>query len=113
MTNPVLSSEATLALTVVVVLGGVGFARWFWRPASSPDPWGREVEDALEREEALPLCPHCLAPQERETWFCAECGSSIGKYNNVDPYLYVFSLGDFFRNLFAGEPALPHWSESG
>jgi hypothetical protein len=96
------SPEAVFAVVVLVALGAFRIIRWFQKAASSPDPWGPEVEAALQREDTLPLCPHCLAPQQQETWFCGECGNSIGKYNNLNPYLYAFSLGDLFRNATAG-----------
>ena len=91
------SPEAVFAIVVLVALGAFQLIRWLRKAASSPDPWSQEVEEALQKEDALPLCPHCLAPQEQETWFCGECGNSIGPYNNLNPYLYIFSLGDLFR----------------
>jgi hypothetical protein len=96
------SPETVFAIVVLLALAAFRLVRWLRREASSPDPWGKEVDEALRREDTLPLCPHCLAPQERETWFCEECGSSIGAYNNLNPYLYAFSLGDLFRNGATG-----------
>ncbi len=96
------SSGAVIAALAVVALVVVLIIRWIRRAAPRPDPWGEEIERAVQEEDAVPLCPHCLAPQESDTWFCPACGSSIGPYNNVNPYLYAFSLGDLFRNGTTG-----------
>lgn len=37
-------------------------------------------------------------PQEPGAWFCGNCGSAVGPYNNLMPYLNVFSEGEVFRN---------------
>ncbi len=96
------SSGAVIAALAVVALVVVLIIRWIRRAVPRPDPWGEEIERAVQEEDAVPLCPHCLAPQESDTWFCPACGSSIGPYNNVNPYLYAFSLGDLFRNGTTG-----------
>jgi len=89
--------EVMIVVMAVLVFALVRLVRWIQRAAPRPDPWDKEIEEAVQAEDAVPLCPHCLAPQEPETWFCAECGCSVGPYNNVNPYLYLFSLGDLFR----------------
>ena len=70
----------------------------FWTAPVLPDPWPREVEDAVRSPEALPVCHRCLTPQDSPTWFCPECGTAVGPYNNIMPYLYIFSLGEVFRS---------------
>lgn len=94
--------EVMFAVVAVLTFTVIRLVRWIRQAAPQPDPWDKEVEDAVQAEDAVPLCPHCLAPQEPETWFCAECGCSVGRYNNVNPYLFAFSLGDLFRNGTAG-----------
>ena len=74
------------------------FCHWLLSCPRSPDPWGVEVEEAVEREEAVPVCPHCLAPQEHNGWFCPECGSTSGQYGNYLPNVYIFSIGDAVRS---------------
>jgi len=94
--------EVMIAVIAVLVFAVVRLVRWIQQAAPRPDPWDKEIEEAVQAEDAVPLCPHCLAPQAPETWFCAECGSSVGLYNNVNPYLYAFSVGDLFRNGTTG-----------
>ena len=86
-----------IALAAVLVFAVAWAVRWIRGAIPAPDPWSEEVEQAVQAKDAVPLCPHCLAPQSPETWFCAECGCSIGPYNNLNPYLYLFSVGDLFR----------------
>ena len=91
-------------IAVAAVLGCVVLlvVRWIREVVPPPNPWDEEVERAVQAEDAVPLCPHCLAPQEPETWFCAGCGCSVGPYNNLNPYLYLFSVGDLFRTGVSG-----------
>jgi len=70
---------------------------WLMQAERTPDPWGPEVEAALESRDAVPLCPHCLAPQEHLGWFWPECGSTIGQYCNYLPAVWIFSVGEAFR----------------
>jgi len=94
--------EVMFAVVVVLAFAVVRLVRWIQQAAPQPDPWDKEIEEAVQAEDAVSLCPHCLAPQESETWFCAECGCSIGPYNNLNPYLYLFSVGDLFRAGVSG-----------
>jgi len=87
---------------VIVILGilVVVFYRillWLMEAARTPDPWGPEVEGSLDGPEATPVCPHCLAPQVHNGWFCPECGSTVGPYCNWLPGVYIFSIGEAFR----------------
>ncbi len=67
-----------------------------WAP-TTPDLWSTDEDEAVQQPEAVPLCPHCLSLQEEEREFCAACGSATGLYNNLNPYLYIFSLGEVLR----------------
>jgi hypothetical protein len=71
---------------------------WVREAPAKPDPWDAEVERQLAESEALEVCPHCLTPQPPNAWFCGHCGSAVGPYNNMMPYLNVFSEGEVFRN---------------
>jgi len=70
---------------------------WLQKGPRTPDPWGKEVEDALEQGEAPPLCHHCLAPQEHNGWFCPECGATVGPYAYYLPWVKAFSQGEVLR----------------
>jgi len=56
------------------------------------------VEAALNQGEAVPLCHHCLTPQEHNGWFCPVCGSTTGPYCNYLPYVCIFSQGEALRS---------------
>ena len=86
-----------LAIFGLVCAAIYGFCKWLSTGPRSPDPWGEEVEKAVEAEEAVPVCPHCLTPQAHEGWFCPECGSVSGQYSNYLPNVYIFSIGEAVR----------------
>ena len=89
--------------------GGLVFAA-FWRfivwvreAPTTPDPWDAEVEHQLSEPEAVEVCPHCLTEQSPTAWFCMGCGRAIGPYNNLMPYVQIFSEGEVFRNGTSGQ----------
>ncbi len=95
-----LSPETTIGALGILGLFSAAvytFCRWLFTAPLTPDPWGAEVEQAVEGEGAVPLCPHCLAPQEHNGWFCPECGSTVGPYSNYLPAVYIFSIGEAVR----------------
>lgn len=68
------------------------------QPELTPDPWGPEVEQAIQEPDAMPVCVRCFTPQEYHQWFCPECGSAAGPFNNSMPFVMLFSEGEVFRN---------------
>ena len=96
---PATPGETVGALAILVLCGAALYAFWRWLFACprTPDPWSAEVEQAVEGQAAVPVCPHCLAPQEHNGWFCPECGSTTGQYSNYLPFVYLFSIGDAVR----------------
>ena len=89
-------------------VGGLVFAA-FWRfivwirdAPVKPDPWDAEVEQKVSGPEAVEVCPHCLTEQPPAAWFCKGCGRAVGPYNNLMPYLQIFSEGEVFRNGVSG-----------
>ena len=90
----------------VAVLGVAGLSlAAFWRlilwvraATPKPEPWGAEVEASLQSEDATPICHRCLTPHSNVAWFCEHCGSAVGTYNNLMPFVYVFSQGEVLRN---------------
>lgn len=86
-----------LAVAIIVPLG-MRCADWIRDLPVPPDPWDAEIASNLESPEATPVCHHCFSPQEHDRWFCPDCGTATGPYNNVMPYLAVFSRGEVLRN---------------
>jgi len=64
---------------------------------TTPDPWDDQVAAAMENDDAVPLCHHCLAPHSAAADFCPECGAAVGEYTNWLPYPYLFSVGHALR----------------
>ncbi|MGO8926823.1 MAG: hypothetical protein ACLQU3_08035 [Limisphaerales bacterium] len=97
---PSTPEEQIGALAILGLVGAAiyAFCHWLLACPRTPDPWGNEVEQSVEGEDAVPLCPHCLAPQQHNGWFCPECGSTSGQYGNYLPSVYIFSLGDAVRS---------------
>ncbi len=94
MNSPETTVGVLAAILLVVIVGGRLLAVWFRGPVK-PDPWGAEVSQALV--EAPPLCLHCQTPHSEAACFCPNCGAAVGEFNNVSPYLYIFSLGEALR----------------
>jgi hypothetical protein len=96
--------SALLALVILTATGLLIYRLVLWLAAAvrTPDPWGQEVEEAVEREDAVPLCDHCLCPQEHNGWFCPNCGATVGRYSNYLPFVYPFSLGEGLRAAIEG-----------
>jgi hypothetical protein len=65
---------------------------------STPDPWGTEIAESLEEPDATPICHRCLTAYSNDSWFCKDCGTAVGPYNNWMPYVCVFSQGEILRN---------------
>ncbi len=84
-----------LAVLVIAIYRIIG---WVMEAPRTADPWGPEIDELLDREETLPLCDNCLAPQEHNGWFCPECGCTVGPYCNYLPYVYLFSQGELLRS---------------
>jgi ribosomal protein L40E len=78
------------------------FIVWIREAPTTPDPWDAEVEQQLSEPEAVEVCPHCFTEQPPTAWFCARCGSAVGPYNNLMPYVQIFSEGEVFRNGTSG-----------
>lgn len=74
-----------------------GIRAW-WRSLDRPDPWPADVDAAVRASDAIPVCHHCATPYELPVWFCPVCGTAVGPYNNVLPYIYIFSIGEGLRS---------------
>ena len=71
--------------------------RW-WRELDTPDPWPSDIDAAVRAPNAIPVCHHCTTPCELPVWFCPACGAAIGQYNNVLPFIRIFSIGEALRS---------------
>ena len=94
------NNEHLLAALVILGICGMAiyrFVHWVMEAPCTVDPWGKETAEAVTADTAVPLCHHCLAPQEHNGWFCPECGATVGPYCNYMPYLYIFSQGEVLR----------------
>ncbi len=94
------SNEIMVAALVILGICGLAIYRvvlWLMEAPRTPDPWGDEIDKTLNEDEAVPLCHHCLTPQEHNGWFCPECGATVGPYSNYLPYVNIFSQGEVLR----------------
>ena len=87
-----------VALAVLAVLLAWRAIVWFMQIPVPPDPWGQEIEKALHDPEAVEVCHRCFDPVTPGSWFCQHCGCAVGPYNNLMPYIDVFSQGEVLRN---------------
>lgn len=74
-----------------------GIKAW-WHSFDSPDLWPEELDIAVRSPDAVPVCHHCMTPCVYHTWFCPVCGAAIGPYNNILPFIRVFSMGEVMRS---------------
>lgn len=88
-----------VALVILAILAVVIYRviLWLMEAKRTPDPWGDEIDKALDQDDAVPLCHHCLTPQQHNGWFCPECGATVGPYCNYLPFVYLFSQGEVLR----------------
>jgi ribosomal protein L40E len=96
-----------------MIVGGLGlgllalavlwrFIAWIRDAPRTPDPWDAAVEEELKNPDIQQICHRCMAPQEPDAWFCKHCGAAVGPYNNLMPFLNVFSEGEVLRNGVGG-----------
>ncbi len=90
-------------ITFLVLTGLWRLIVWVREAPVKPDPWDAGVEQKLSEPEAVEVCPHCLTQQPPTAWFCSHCGKAVGPYNNLMPFVNVFSEGEVFRNGASGQ----------
>ena len=84
-----------------------------WWGRIPPDPWPAEVDESVRRDEAVMICHRCFAPQRHARWLCATCGAAVGPYNNVLPYILIFSMGEVFRSCMGSDARFTLLTASG
>jgi hypothetical protein len=90
-------------MTFLFLTGLWRLIAWVREAPIKPDPWDAEVEQKLSDPEAVEICPHCLTEQPPTAWFCSHCGKAVGPYNNLMPFVNVFSEGEVLRNGATGQ----------
>jgi hypothetical protein len=98
--NLIVAGLATGGLVLAALWRLVG---WVREAPVKPDPWDHAIELKLQAPETTEACPHCSTPQSPGAWFCPHCGKAVGPYNNLMPYVQVFSEGEVFRNGTSGQ----------
>ena len=73
-------------------------ARRWWRSLDTPNPWSDELDDAVRAPDAIPVCHRCTTPCEFPVWFCPTCGAAVGPYNNILPFVRIYSVGEALRS---------------
>ncbi len=92
--------HAAVGVVVVLVVARayLWVREWSRRLPVPPDPWDSSITEHLDDPDCLPVCHRCLTPQTHHGWHCPQCGTVVGPYGNYLPYVYLFSLGEVFRN---------------
>ncbi|MDB6054204.1 MAG: hypothetical protein JWN25_1727 [Verrucomicrobiales bacterium] len=94
--------EPEKLIAVLATVGLLGFAawrivKWLIQVQPAPDPWDAQTAADIAKDDAVPLCYHCLCPHSEATHFCSECGTTVGQYTNWLPFPQLFSIGHLFR----------------
>ncbi|MDE3065984.1 MAG: hypothetical protein KGJ60_00390 [Verrucomicrobiota bacterium] len=76
---------------------------WVRQAPWTPDPWDANLERKLHEPDAVEVCHHCFDPRTTDGWFCEHCGSAVGSYNNLMPFVCLFSEGEVLRNGVEGK----------
>jgi hypothetical protein len=103
--TPDFDPDRLIGEVALVVLASVFLWRFIRAGEISPEPWGEEIEKAVQEAEAVEVCHRCFDPVAPGSWFCGHCGGAVGPYNNWMPYIYLFSQGEVLRN--GGNDKLP------
>ena len=87
-----------LAIGGFVLVGLWRLFVWIRDAPATPNPWSVEIEESLEQPDATPICHRFLTAYSNDSWFCEHCGNAVGPYNNLMPFVCVFSQGEILRN---------------
>jgi len=89
--------------------------RTWLRGLVKPDPWPEEIDREVRMPEAIPVCHRCFLPLEYEKnrWFCSDCGAAVGPYNNILPYIRIFSIGEVLRSGVGPEASFTKFTVCG
>jgi hypothetical protein len=93
---------AALGIAFLLLAGLWGLIVWVREAPTTADPWDAGVGQQLSEPDAVEVCSRCLTEQPSTAWFCNHCGKAVGPYNNLMPFLNVFSEGEVLRNGTTG-----------
>jgi hypothetical protein len=94
---------AALGLAFLLLVGLWQLVVWVREAPVKPDPWDADIAQKLSEPDAVEVCSHCLTEQPPTAWFCSHCGKAVGPYNNLMPFVNVFSEGEVLRNGATGQ----------
>ncbi len=94
---------AQIAIGGLVLAGFWRLIVWVRNAPVRPDPWDAGFEQKMQDPDTPETCHHCSTPQPPGAWFCEHCGCAVGPYNNLMPYVQVFSEGEVFRSGTSGQ----------
>jgi hypothetical protein len=101
MANIPESPDLRVAVMGIAVVGGFVVYRliqWVREASPTPDPWDAKTEEDIQKPDIIQVCHRCSTPHSPTQWFCEHCGAAVGDYNNVMPYVDVFSQGEVLQN---------------
>jgi len=87
-----------LAVAAMALLSLWRLLIWVRNAPVHPDPWDQATETAVRQDDAVQVCHHCLSEVPPGQWFCEHCNCAVGPYNNLMPFINVFSEGEVLRN---------------
>ncbi len=99
--SPTDAKVVATGIAIVVALGLYRLFQHFRKLVPRPDPWESDVQAAVSEETARPICHRCLTDHDVNAWFCPKYGAAVGDYNNLLPYVQVFSEGEVLRNAIS------------
>jgi len=102
------ANEPERLVAILVVVGLISLGVWqvvrrILQTKPTPEPWDETTAAELEKDDAVPLCHHCLNPHSEQTDFCQECGTPVGQYTNWLPFPQLFSIGHVLRTGTSGD----------
>ena len=72
---------------------------------TEPEDWDEEQEygepeEMDDDEDAIPVCPNCLAPYNPLQHYCSDCYEAVGQYTPYIPFVNIRFETRFGRELW-------------
>lgn len=68
------------------------------------ETWADVPADDTIADDAVPLCPNCLAANDPANHFCEQCGAPLTSHAAIDPLGQVYAQGHIYRKMLSGRP---------